>query len=103
VIRLSAEALDEIDEAVVWYDKRRDGLGADLLSEVDRALEQVDARPQSFARLRDLPEDLTVRRALLDRFPFALVFLEVQEGSIRVVAFAHTKRQPGYWLSRVFA
>ena len=101
MIQLAPEVLEEIDEAVTWYDKRRLGLSDELLTEVERMLDQIEARPRSFSRLRDIPEDLTVRRALLDRFPFALLFLELREGCVRVVAFAHTKRRPGYWLSRV--
>jgi len=37
---------------------------------------------------------------LLARFPYALVFL-VREDQVRVLAAAHAKRRPGYWLSRV--
>jgi toxin ParE1/3/4 len=101
VIQLAPEVLDEIDEAMAWYDKRRLGLGDELLTEVEHALDQVESRPRSFPRLCDVPEDLTVRRAQLDRFPFALVFLELREGHVRVVALAHMKRRPGYWLGRV--
>jgi toxin ParE1/3/4 len=101
VIKLAPPVLDEIDEAVAWYDKKRIGLSDELLSEVDRVLGQIETRPRSFLRLCDVPEDLTIRRALLERFPFALVFLELPEENIRDVAFAHTKRRPGYWLDRV--
>ncbi len=53
-----------------------------------------------FPRITELPEDLDVRRALVRRFPFALVFLDLGE-SVRVVAVAHTKRRARYWLGRV--
>jgi hypothetical protein len=43
---------------------------------------------------------LDVRRALLARFPYALVFLILEEG-VRILAVAHAKRRPGYWLGRV--
>jgi hypothetical protein len=46
--------------------------------------------------------DLEVRRALLPRFPYALVFLELQ-AEIRVLAVAHAKRHPDYWLNRLQA
>ncbi len=46
--------------------------------------------------------DLEVRRALLPRFPYALVFLELQT-EIRVLAVAHAKRHPDYWLNRLQA
>jgi hypothetical protein len=43
---------------------------------------------------------LGVRRLLVDRFPYALVFVE-SETEIRVLAVAHTRRRPGYWRSRL--
>jgi plasmid stabilization system protein ParE len=36
----------------------------------------------------------------LTRFPYALVFLEL-ETEIRVLAVAHAKRHPDYWLNRL--
>ena len=60
----------------------------------------VDERPRSFPRLQDVDATLEIRRALLARFPYALVFL-VREDEVRVLAVAHAKRRPGYWLSRV--
>jgi hypothetical protein len=101
VIELAPEVLEELDETIAWYDKRRLGLGAQLLNEVEWTLEQIRSRPRSFQRLEDLPRDLTVRRALLQRFPFAFVFLELDDRRVRVVAFAHMKRRPGYWLGRI--
>lgn len=38
---------------------------------------------------------LPVRRALLDRFPYAVVFLE-HEDRVHVITVAHYKRRPGY-------
>jgi plasmid stabilization system protein ParE len=57
-------------------------------------------RPRLFPRLQDVGATLEIRRALLARFPYALVFL-VREDEVRVLAVAHAKRRPGYWLSRV--
>jgi toxin ParE1/3/4 len=45
-------------------------------------------------------EALGLRRALLSRFPYGVVFVELED-HIRVVAIAHAKRKPGYWLHRV--
>jgi toxin ParE1/3/4 len=41
-----------------------------------------------------------IRRALLLRFPYALIFVDLG-AEIRVLAPAHTKRRAGYWLNRV--
>src|SRR5512145_3291780 len=99
-VRLAPEALDELSEAASWYEKRSEGLGAELLDEVEGVLQRIEALPGSFPRLLDVPEDLEIRRALLPRFPYALVFI-ARAAETRVIAVAHVKRQPGYWLNRV--
>ncbi|HSF01565.1 MAG TPA: hypothetical protein VLA62_01055 [Solirubrobacterales bacterium] len=100
VVRLSPEAIDELLEAAEWYRGRRPGLEAEFLAEVDHVLPLIGNSPAAFPRLLDLPADLVVRRALLPRFPYAVIFMDLGE-HIRVLAVAHSKRQPGYWLDRV--
>lgn len=99
-VRFSPEVPDELAEAALWYEARRAGLGAEFLSEVEAVLPLIESRPRSFHRLEGVAPTLEVRRALLARFPYALVFL-VRPEELRVLAVAHAKRRPGYWLSRV--
>jgi len=99
-VRLSEEAVAELSEAAGWYEAQRPGLEAEFLDEVDGILPLIGAHPGSFPRLLDVPADLVIRRALLPRFPYAVVFMELPT-EVRVLAVAHTKRKPGYWLSRV--
>ena len=99
-VRLAPEAADELAEAVLWYQARREGLGQELLDELEATLPTIGRRPRSFPRLRDFDDRFEIRRALLDRFPFAIVFL-VRDEDIRVLAIAHVKRRPEYWLGRV--
>lgn len=99
-VRFAPEVPDELAEAVRWYETRKRSLGSEFLDEVEATLSLLATRPRSFPRLQDVETSLEIRRALLARFPFALVFL-VREDEIRVLAVAHAKRRPGYWLSRV--
>lgn len=41
-----------------------------------------------------------VRRVLITRFPYAIVFVEV-DGEIRVIAVMHGRQRPGYWMRRL--
>lgn len=70
------------------------------MTEFETVAARMCELPGSFPRLRDLPEDLLIRRALLTRFPYGVVFMELPS-SIRVIAVAHAKRRPNYWLDRV--
>jgi hypothetical protein len=99
-VRLAAEATDELADAAAWYRERRPGLELEFLAEIERLLPLIARAPASFAGLLDLPAVPRIRRALLPRFPYAVIFMEL-ENEIRVLAVAHVKRRPGYWLSRV--
>jgi plasmid stabilization system protein ParE len=100
VVRLAPEAVDELAEAAGWYRDRRPGLESEFLAEMERVLSLIESFQASFPRLLDLPADLEIRRALLPRFPYAVVFIDLGP-EVRVLAVAHTRRQPGYWLDRV--
>ena len=41
----------EITEAAQYYEVRRSGLGADLLAEVERALDQILTNPEASRRI----------------------------------------------------
>ena len=99
-IRLAAEAAEELAEATLWYEDQRPGLAAALLDDVERTLTRIGAEPQSFPRIAGLPLKIGIRRALCRKFPYAILFLELSD-HLRILAIAHTSRDPGYWLNRV--
>lgn len=39
------------------------------------------------------------RRCLLQKFPYAIIY-SIEPDHIHIIAVAHTKRKPGYWLIR---
>jgi len=84
---------------MLWYEQRRDGLGIEFLQAIDGALEFIARFPQGGAVVPDVPLDLPVRRVPVRRFPFHVIYLEMAD-AIRVLAFAHDRRSPGYWHSR---
>ena len=98
--RLAPEAVAELAEAAAWYESRRPELARQFLREFETILRVIESRPSTFPRLLDTSPELSIRRALLPRFPYASVFLELAS-EIRIVAVAHVKRRPGYWLNRV--
>lgn len=60
----------------------------------------VAKSPLRFPMLLQPEIDVTVRRALVPGFPYAVVFL-VTEDAVHVLAVAHQHRMPGYWLHRL--
>ena len=92
VVRPAAAA--DIDEAFVWYERRRPGLGYEFLAELQSVRENVVTHPLAFPVIhRD------TRRVLLRRFPYGL-FYRAYDDVIVVVACMHGRRDPKRWMSR---
>jgi len=93
IFHQDAEA--EFYAAVAYYEDQRQGLGADLQSEIEHAVHSVQLSPQTFPR----HGDQGVQKCVVRRFPYTLFILELYD-YIWIVAVAHQKRRPGYWTKR---
>ena len=94
-VRFLALAQQEMDDAVAWYNEQAVGLGQEFLDELDRAVRRAVTFPMSCPEIE--PE---IRRCLLARFPYGLIY-GVDGETIIVVAVAHLHREPRYWIDRV--
>ena len=96
-IRVEPEAEAELLAAAEWYDGEEPGLGFDLLEEARSAYQRLaegdNGTPVAGAQT-------TARRVPISRFPFWIVFTEYGPDLV-IVAYAHERRRPGYWLTRV--
>lgn len=88
-----AEALAEVLEARRWYESRRAGLGAEFAQSLDRTVSRVAENPAAFPRVRQ-----EVRRAILQRFPYAVYFRLA--GEAVVVLAVHGRQRPERWRLR---
>ena len=84
----------ELNEAAQYYDLADPGLGAAFLEEVDRCLQSIQAAPEAGAILRG-----AVRRRLLRRFPYGLLY-KIKPSGIRILAVMNLRRRPTYWVGR---
>ena len=99
-LRLLDEAKSELRKSALWYEEKRDGLGEDFISVVECALEIIEERPRQFTQLNVGSEDREVRRCVLKRFPYLIIF-EICADEVLVIAIAHSKRKPKYWKDRL--
>jgi toxin ParE1/3/4 len=90
------EAEEELHQATLWYEARNRGLGVEFMGVVEAALERVAENPEAFAQWRMDPR---YRRHVIRRFPYS-IFYEIRPDHIEIVAVAHAKREPGYWITR---
>lgn len=89
------DAEAELREATHFYDLRAGGLGDQFAAEVRRTIELVRRFPEVGTSV-----GRRARRVLVDRFPFAVVYL-VSSDMVIVIAVAHLSRRPRYWSQRI--
>ncbi|MBV9241507.1 MAG: type II toxin-antitoxin system RelE/ParE family toxin [Acidobacteria bacterium] len=86
----------EFDEAADWYEEQQPGLRAEFVREIDSVVSRIADRPLSFP----VVQGSGIRRALVGRFPYAVLF-EVSDELLVVHALFHTSRNPMIWRGRI--
>lgn len=99
-LRLLPEAVAEANAAALWYDKQRLGLGEEFMGELQSALATIRESSHGMAVLECDSGSQEIRRHLLKRFPYMVVFAHHEEECL-IVAVAHTRRRPLYWSNRL--
>jgi plasmid stabilization system protein ParE len=93
-IVFAEEARGDALEAYRYYEERQAGLGARFRDHLDAALSRIQRSPERYPVVYR-----SLRRTLVDRFPY-LVFYQMAEGSLLVVAVMHARQNPKTWMSR---
>ena len=89
------EAENDLAEARFWYEKQRDGLGAEFLDCVGEVFQRLQESPLIHAEVHR-----GVRRTLVRRFPF-VVYYRVEHDVVEILAVLHGRRGPRIWRSRI--
>ena len=99
-LELHPEARAELRSAALWYDERRTGLGDEFILETSAALDRIGDAPESHpAWTGTRTAGSLIRKATIQRFPYVIAF-EKHDQHLLVLAVAHVKRRPLYWLTR---
>jgi plasmid stabilization system protein ParE len=93
-LEIHPSAENELRVAAQFYEARLAGLGEAFLVEVGRSFDRAHHSPESGA-----PCYGRYRRLMIRRFPYSVVY-EVLADAILILAVAHHRRKPGYWLRR---
>jgi toxin ParE1/3/4 len=89
------DARIEFLEAIKYYEECKPGLGYRFRLVVESAVNSICENPFRY-RVLHAP----FRRCLLQRFPYSIIF-SIEPEYILVIAVAHVKRKPGYWVERI--
>lgn len=84
----------DLADAVRWYDTHAPHVVPQFRDALRAALIRIAENPKQFP-----PAIKSTRRALLRRFPYILVFREMDD-AVYVVAVFHTSRDPLIWKRR---
>ncbi len=91
-VLFNRKAAQEFLDAIDYYNNEYPGLGDELYEEICQALSLIFRYPEI-----GLPLQHNLRRFVLVRFPYYIIYRPLSDGIIRILAVAHQKRKPEYW------
>lgn len=92
---LEPAAEHDLADALAWYDAHAPGLGSGFLRAVGEVFELIERAPLHYRLERG-----DVRKAIVARFPYVVLFVDLTE-ALSVVAVFHTSRDPAIWYQRL--
>jgi plasmid stabilization system protein ParE len=95
-VTFTPSARAELIDAQAWYENEAPGLGRRFRAAVHAVIERMSANPRQFPAVYK-----SIRRALLRRFPYALMFVIEADDTLTVIACFHGSRDPARWQERV--
>jgi toxin ParE1/3/4 len=93
-VLLLPEAREDVLDVFHRYESERKGLGKVFRAALKGTIEHIQQAPLASPLVYK-----SLRRALVERFPYA-VFYRVEAGAIMVVGVFHGHREPGTWQRR---
>ena len=85
----------ELIDAQHWYENEVPGLGRRFRAAIDAVVERMNGNPRQFPIVYN-----GIHRALLRRFPYALMFVIEADETLTVIACFHGSRDPARWQER---
>jgi plasmid stabilization system protein ParE len=94
-VELKPEAERELEDAFEWYLERSIPVAEAFIREAGSAFALIASAPTIWPRF-----EAGTRRYVLRKFPYSVIYLD-RPTKILVLAVAHQKRRPRYWVSRL--
>ncbi len=88
-IIISPEAENELNISKEFYESKQEGLGKDVVKEVDNTIDRIAENPEKFPKVKQKQ----VRKASVKRFPFGIYFA-VKDTIINILSVFHYSRSP---------
>ncbi len=86
----------DVQDAVRYFENQSHGLADKFQVEVNEALDRICANPSRFPIIK-----ANIRRCLVHRFPYSILYRIVAGNKIRILIIRHHRRHPRYGLTRI--
>jgi toxin ParE1/3/4 len=87
-------AVEEMEQASVYYEQQNKGLGTTFLASISDAVKRLEQFPESGALA-----SRTVRRLLVSTFPYG-IYYRIDRGNLVIIAVGRLRRKSGFWKGR---
>ncbi len=94
------KAVAEFDAAVRWYEEQEPGIGLRLIDRAMRAVQEISQWPHAAPRFTTAKDGTIIRSKTIHGYPYRVIYA-VQPDALLILAYAHDRRKPGYWLDRL--
>lgn len=94
-IRLTDDALFDIEEIVLWYEDQRKGLSYDFELCLEAGINEIIRTPLAFQQRYK-----RVKIIFINRFPYGIHYT-LQNDEIVIIGVFHTSRSPKNWDKRI--
>ena len=81
---------DDFKQAADFYQNKQPGTLKVFRADLLRTIDLITVNPLLFAEVNG------VRRALLRRFPYSILYRVLKDGTVRVLTIRHHRRHPDY-------
>ena len=94
---LLAEAETDLDDAFIWYELQKPGLGIEFITDVEKVFLFIAQNPMASEKLYR-----KIHRQVVKRFPYSIYYsINNTLSQIQVVGVLHHKRNPKTWKDRL--
>ncbi len=87
--------VSDLNKAIACYNRQRPGFGESFRTEVYAAIDRLCLSPARNAIVEN-----GIRRCLVHRFPYSILYRIVDDSSIRVLVIRHHRRHERHGLGR---
>lgn len=92
---LKLEAHQDIFEAMIWYESKREGLAAEFYAEIEKVKNTLSLNPDIF----EIKYKNKIRWIQTERFPYIVVYV-INGNVVVILAVVSTYRHPKIWRER---